>query len=102
MSEIDPRAAFYTYTGSQTRTRWFWGSSVALAPEPWGAKFMQGWTPDTPEDVILHGRSNEDHPTIYTDDFGSWIAIRRSATGQGNVVGALGIDFSAVCQARAG
>jgi len=61
---------------------------------------MQGWTPDTPEDaaIILHGLiETKIYPTIYTDDFGSWISgytpIRDS---QGNVVGALGIDFSAV------
>jgi methyl-accepting chemotaxis protein len=101
MSEIDPRAAFYTYTGSPKENEVvFVGSSAALAPEPWGAKFMQGWTPDTPEDaaIILHGLiETKIYPTIYTDDFGSWISgytpIRDS---QGNVVGALGIDFSAV------
>jgi methyl-accepting chemotaxis protein len=101
MSQIDPRGAFYSYTqGKQAGEVVFVGSSGALAPEPWGALFLQSVIyPPGDAAIILAGTQEVTlYLDIYTDQNfgGDWVtgyAPIHNSTGQ--TVGAVGIDFRA-------
>lgn len=99
MSEIDPRASFYTYTrGERENEVVFVGSIGAVADPPWGVKFLQSYVyPPEDAEVILNGVNETTlYLTIYEDEFGSWISgYSPIMDSTGQTVGALGIDFRA-------
>jgi methyl-accepting chemotaxis protein len=101
---LDPRASLYTFIpGANDHEIIFIGSSYALNDPPDGAAFHQVCT-DAPDDCgdltanIQAMKTGQlvNQRDIYEDAFGSWISgytpIRNSA---GDVVGALGVDFTA-------
>ena len=96
--DIDSRTGLFTYIrGKKPNEVIFVGSNAALLYPPYGAKFLEPFTPDYRPDAILKGLEETTIlMDIYTDPWGSWITgytpIRNS---RGMVVGGLGIDFSA-------
>jgi len=99
MQLIDPRASFYTYIrGDEANEVTFIGSSGALETPRYGVTFRQDIVyPAKDAKVILKGLDETTfYLTIYHDDFGDWISgytpIRDS---NGQIVGALGVDFLA-------
>ncbi len=102
--ELDPRARLYSFVaGPGDHSITFVGSSGATKTPPSGAQFLETCN-DSPEEcgdltpnfqaITLDRVVNQTVP--YTDSFGDWISgyvpIHNSS---GEVVGALGVDFTA-------
>ena len=116
VKQIEPRAGIYTYIkGTAPNELIFVTSGGALNDPPTGATFMEHWTTDNvgPNLSGLKELTLQDTPEgqknngcvygtpgckveMYSDDFGSWVsAFAPIKNSQGEVVGAIGVDFKA-------
>ncbi|MGJ3245625.1 MAG: ATP-binding protein [Elainellaceae cyanobacterium] len=109
--DLEPRAWLYSFTVGQSETNRRAGSMVVEPGEPeviylvdlWSrynpakaARFLQSdYISPEVRRVIKQGRLIEE-PTIYTDDWGSWIsAFMPLRNDQGKIVAVLGLDIEA-------
>jgi HAMP domain-containing protein len=95
--EIEPRAAIYTYIKSDKENEIiFIGSSGAVEDPPWGAKFLEHYISGG---TLLRGLKEttfKDNFNPYVDKYGKWVSgYTPIKNQQGELVGALGIDFKA-------
>lgn len=93
--EIEPRARVYTYVaGDNPGEIIFVGSNGAMWDPPDGAPFCLRYTP---ESNIAQGLVQPTYTLkIYEDPWGKWITgYTPIKDDEGNIVGALGVDFEA-------